>query len=1203
MAPSDARVALSSRSWREQVKGKGGEAIMRRGVLCLVLVALAASGCSQGPGQVSEQAAFSEQKVFDLKEITPERGKALLSELGLGTACVLPGRNAVSVTGSASDLYRAAVLLDLVDTRGEFLIETLAPVSEARIVPMNAQIAEAFGNVAIGTFANPPQAGERMRAIIDIHGESVVAIIPARIHRELVAFVKVGPEGLRQVRDDNRHAETAAVTAERPAAKTQEQTEPQEAKTIDARPNVLPAPVVPDQPKPDTETTATTPAPMPSQAATDVTAKPKAITAVDLPAEPVVQPHEELLETRGTIAIEAPGRSTGPAKTSVSYEPVLPDNAENVLQLDLPDRLEMIQLLDLVAEYLRLDYMYEPEKIKGQAVSLRLHGKLQGEVRVKDLYPLLESVLKFKGFAMTCHKGNLVTIVPVTDALQVDPTLVDSDDPSIEAGDMVVTRVFGLQYMNAASAMNLLDSMKLSVATSPIEETRSLIVTCYAYRMARIERLLSMVDRPGRPKEFRFRQLKYTMAATLAKKVETLVTELQTMPVKVAPMEQKPSLPALTVSAPTSPVLARSRTVETAASDSTEKQTVYLDADERTNRILMIGHVEQLAIVEKVVDALDVAQHDPRSLEVYAVMHLSAADAKKKLEELEVIGKSKQAGSAAPAVFISKTSSDKPGGADGMGQAAMEETQVTVLEATNSLLINATQEQHARIATVLRRVDVVQQDLRTFKTYEIKHVDAEEVKKQLSAFQLIVAEGKSKEKPAAAATAAATPAVAGGGASGEESATMQEPQVSVLESTNSLLVNATEFQHARIAAVVQHVDAVARDEAIPYEIYFLENQDPEHLAQVLQKILFESVRDKEAKTETVIRKIDEEIMIVPDKDTFSVIVYASKKNQEWISKLIKTLDKRRPQVLIDATLVEIRKNDEFNYDLDLVASLPDLTQTGGQTQQFMYDENTTVTERLQQSGRDRFTDFQVKSGEGVGFYADEHIQVLLEAVQTKNYGRVLAKPKVLVNDNEKGTIKTADTTYVATKSSIPVTSGAAGQQNQLIETAVKYESCEAGITLEITPHISEGDLLRLEVMLTRADFTGTAVEKPPNQTSSNVTTVVTVPDGSTIILGGMLKLNQNKGGSKVPILGDLPLVGGVFRSINNSDVQSMLYIFVRAEIIRPAEALANGDEDLRRISDQNSDAFEKHEHEFQSYQTWPGIKPKPMPPAKVLEAR
>ncbi|MEN6334471.1 MAG: hypothetical protein ABFE01_09435, partial [Phycisphaerales bacterium] len=354
--------------------------------------------------------------------------------------------------------------------------------------------------------------------------------------------------------------------------------------------------------------------------------------------------------------------------------------------------------------------------------------------------------------------------------------------------------------------------------------------------------------------------------------------------------------------------------------------------------------------------------------------------------------------------------------------------------------------------------------------------------------------------------------------------------------------------------------------------------------------------------EKVVRKIDEEIVIVPDENTFSLIVYASRKNQEWVKKLIKTLDKRRPQVLIDATLVEIRKNDEFNYDLEMIAGLPDLSPSSGQIPQFQADENTTVTDRLKSSGRSNFAEFQVKSGKGIGFYADEHIQALLTAVRTKNYGRVLAKPKVLVNDNEKGNIKTADTTYVVKKSSVPVVSGTAGPQNNTIETAVNYEPYEAGITLEITPHISDGDLLRLDVQLSRSDFTSVSADKPPNQTSSNVGTVVTVPDGSTIILGGMLKLNQNKGGSKIPILGDLPLIGGAFRSVNTSDTQSMLYIFVRAEVIRPADT-ANSQEDLKRISDANREAFEKHEQEFQGYQTWPGVKPKTVSPPKVLDAR
>jgi len=140
-------------------------------------------------------------------------------------------------------------------------------------------------------------------------------------------------------------------------------------------------------------------------------------------------------------------------------------------------------------------------------------------------------------------------------------------------------------------------------------------------------------------------------------------------------------------------------------------------------------------------------------------------------------------------------------------------------------------------------------------------------------------------------------------------------------------------------------------------------------------------------------------------------------------------------------------------------------------------------------------------------------------------------------------------------------------------------------------------------MLQRSDFRETEnPDSPPNTTTSEVTTAVTVPDGSTIILGGMVKLNQNKGGAKVPILGDLPLVGGLFRTINNSDIQSKLYVFVKAEIIRPEGEFAHGMKGLTEISDKNRMAFERHEMEFQKYQDWPGIEPKPVDPAKVLEA-
>ena|GEM_PF-5867409 len=80
-------------------------------------------------------------------------------------------------------------------------------------------------------------------------------------------------------------------------------------------------------------------------------------------------------------------------------------------------------------------------------------------------------------------------------------------------------------------------------------------------------------------------------------------------------------------------------------------------------------------------------------------------------------------------------------------------------------------------------------------------------------------------------------------------------------------------------------------------------------------------------------------------------------------------------------------------------------------------------------------------------------------------------------------------------------------------------------------------------------------------------------------------------------------MGILFRGVSNTDIQSKLYIFVRAQIIRPADARTSAMEDLKRISDQNRTAFEQSEAEFQQHQDIPAVRPKPTDPAKVLQTQ
>jgi general secretion pathway protein D len=445
----------------------------------------------------------------------------------------------------------------------------------------------------------------------------------------------------------------------------------------------------------------------------------------------------------------------------------------------------------------------------------------------------------------------------------------------------------------------------------------------------------------------------------------------------------------------------------------------------------------------------------------------------------------------------------------------------------------------------------------------------------------------------------------------------EEPQVVIIEATNSLLVNGTAEQHVQIATIIGYVDATQEDRQNPYVIYPLENQDPEELTGVLEKLISETITeqsgtgaDSKIVRTTKTKKIEDDIFIVPDPKTYSLIVYASKKNQQWLSSLIKELDQYRPQVLLDCTLVEVTRDDEFAYDLDIISQIV----PGADTMQYLSGGSL-----LPEFPRNTIGE-AINTGAGLGnypgaggqaFLAKGQIQALFKIMEYRGYGRVLARPKLLVNDNEEGTITTEDTIYVAEKQTKYIPTTTTSTQNQYSpDTSVTFKPYNAGIELAIQPHISKGDQLQLTITLNRTDFDlagektvnigGEDFPKPLDTRTSNVQTIVTVPDGKTIILGGLEKTTQSKGGGKVPILGEIPLIGGLFRNASNASVQSRLYVFVKAHILRPGQEFT-GMSDIEVVSLKNRATFERFEKEMQDYEDWPGIKPKPMDPEKVLE--
>ncbi|UCE98980.1 MAG: hypothetical protein JSV82_07300 [Planctomycetota bacterium] len=1059
--------------------------------VCAVIVALSIPFAF-----AAEQEAVPELKryrVFSLRHISAEQGKDYLAQADLGTVSQLPGANSLLVTAEPADLIKASAILSLVDAEEQFYIKAIFPASEVENLPSNEQIAAEVGDISIGTFSHPPRGGASSKSIIDIHEGAVIAVTPVNQLERIISAI----EQLQAGEKDIKGSETSLEPAE--AAKSDEffdkllgslaEAEQVAAELAAQKPSEPNAVARPPEQK------------VPSESAAELPAlKESIIPVVKQLREPNIPTIVEGVETQGVteglkaepspeisqVVLEI-GQPSEVNEIVTRVQPYVPEAlpiGEEMLELDLPEKLNIIDLLDLIGKYLHLDYMYDEKVLLGKEVSLRL----QGPIKVRDLYPLLESVLKFRGFVMT-RKGNLVTIAPMEEALNIDPAL-HPERGDIKFGDVIITRIFSLKHINTASATNLLTGMKLSVNITPVEETGILIVTGYAYRMARIEEVLRMVDKPGAPRQFRFRQLRYTMAKTLAPKIKTLVEQLGTVSVTIARPELAAEPPSRAPRRGPPP-----RRPTPAAAEPTGP-TVYLDADERTNRILMIGFEDEIDIVEGLVDALDVEQQDLRTLRLYEIQNVGADEVVKKLQELGIIG-----GGLGPTTRI--TSAAKP-------EAAAKPT----------------------------------------------------------------ARGPTQE------------------------VLVEEPQVVIIEATNSLLVNATPEQHVQVAMIIGYVDSVTLEEAIPYEIYALENQDPEDLSNVLNQLIKETIKDKEGKIEKVIKR-EEEIIVIPDTSTFSLIVYASKKNQEWVRKLIKDLDKRRPQVLIDVSLVEITRDDTFAYDLNLIANAKGLVTGNIQISGDFLPNPDSKGNELESGWNQVISVGDSTSHTGFrGFLGEDKIQALLTVMAKKDYGRILAKPRILVNDNEEGIIKTTEKTFVEEETmTYP---GTTTGTTPIPVKSIKWVPYEAKIELSITPNISEGDLLRLEISMVREDFQRQDVG-PPDYRTSDVKTIVTVPDGSTIILGGLTKLNQTKGGSKVPLLGDVPLVGGLFRTISNNDKTSKLYIFVKANILRPDET-AEGLAQLRRISESDRTAFEEAERKFQAKEDWPGIEPEPMEPLRVLDA-
>lgn len=208
---------------------------------------------------------------------------------------------------------------------------------------------------------------------------------------------------------------------------------------------------------------------------------------------------------------------------------------------------------------------------------------------------------------------------------------------------------------------------------------------------------------------------------------------------------------------------------------------------------------------------------------------------------------------------------------------------------------------------------------------------------------------------------------------------------------------------------------------------------------------------------------------------------------------------------------------------------------------------------------------------GVGFNGSvinpATFSAVIRALEANGNAKVVAAPRILVDDNAAATLtSTSGQPIISTNASDTVATTSFGG----------YAS--AGTELTVTPHINEGDHLSLEYSVTLSSFDGEGSGGVPAPIQENtLTSDVTVPDGYAVIVGGLNRSDTSNTKSKIPILGDLPLLGHAFSQSSTSESQSTLFVFIRPMILRDDEF-----KDLKYMSTRDLQAAELPGHYPQS---------------------
>ena len=333
-----------------------------------------------------------------------------------------------------------------------------------------------------------------------------------------------------------------------------------------------------------------------------------------------------------------------------------------------------------------------------------------------------------------------------------------------------------------------------------------------------------------------------------------------------------------------------------------------------------------------------------------------------------------------------------------------------------------------------------------------------------------------------------------------------------------------------------------------------------------------------------------------DPETRRVVVIADEDTSRYVSQVLSNLDRPKPQVLIKVVFLEVTRNNALDFGIEggwnkpvgngITANAANVFGLGGLNQS---PTNTPLNAVGQPLSSFQSTASTVAGGNS-GLYQilGANYQATLRAIAQAGSAKVLSRPSILARNNQPATITVGQ--------SVPlITSVSYNGLNGTPINAVSYQN--VGVILSVTPFITSDGLVEM-IVAPQVSSIDTTTSIPISQGVNapvidirSASTVAVTPDGQTVILGGLMESSKAKTDTKIPILGDIPLLGNLFKRTVRNDEQTELMIFLTPHIIQAPSQLAALSAAETQRSDAPSAFDEKELNKF--LEELPGKYPKP----------